>query len=119
MPNFITKQIQSFGHAFRGIFLLISSERSFQIEMACALGVTALGWYIDISATEWCLQWLAIALVLAAEGLNTAIEQLSDMVQPEKDMRVRNLKDISAGAVAICAIVSLIIAAIIYVPKFL
>ncbi len=43
----------------------------------------------------------AIGLVLAGEGINSAIERLSDVVQPERDDRIRDVKDISAGAVLI------------------
>ncbi len=61
----------------------------------------------------------AIGLVLAGEGINSAIERLSDVVQPERDDRIRDVKDISAGAVLICAITAAIIGIIVILPKLL
>ena len=51
------------------------------------------------------------------EGVNTAIEKLSDYVQPEYDERIGRLKDMSAGAVMITSILASIVGLIIYLPK--
>lgn len=53
---------------------------------------------------------------MGMEALNTAIEKLSDIVSPEKDDRIRIVKDISAGAVLISSIVAVVIGLIIFIP---
>jgi diacylglycerol kinase (ATP) len=63
------------------------------------------------------MQLFAIALVLGTEGMNTAVEKLSDFVQPEFDEKIGLIKDISAGAVMLVSIVASIIGFIIYFPK--
>ena len=63
------------------------------------------------------LALLAIGLVMGVEGVNTAIEKLSDYVQPEHDPRIGRIKDISAGAVMIVSLLASIIGLIIYIPK--
>ena len=49
--------------------------------------------------------------------INTSIEIVVDMVMPNKNENAKNAKDISAGAVLIVAITSLIIGLIIFIPK--
>lgn len=66
---------------------------------------------------EWICQLLAIGMVMGLEGINTAIEALSDYVQPERDSRIGHIKDISAGAVLIAAVVAGIVGLIIYLPR--
>ena len=81
--------------------------------------MTAAGFYFEISNIEWILQIFAIALVLGIEGMNTAVEKLSDFVQPEFDVKIGFIKDISAGAVMLVSIGSTIIGLIIYLPKII
>ena len=63
------------------------------------------------------MQTLAIGLVLVAESLNTGIEKLADFVHPDYHEKIGFIKDVSAGSSGIAAIISLIIAGIIYIPK--
>jgi diacylglycerol kinase (ATP) len=87
--------------------------------MVIACLMTGIGFYFEISQTEWILQIFAIALVLGIEGLNTAIEKLSDYVQPEFDEKIGFIKDISAGAVMLVSLAATIIGLIIYIPKII
>lgn len=115
--SLLTNRIRSIGHALRGAWILIRTESSIQIQVVIALVVTAAGFYFEINAVEWIIQILAIALVLGIEGLNTAIEKLSDYVQPNHDPRIGFLKDISAGAVLLVSVAACIVGLIIYLPK--
>ncbi len=119
MPKngFFNNRIRSIGIAFRGAFLLLRTESSIQIQAVIAVLVTIAGFYFQISTTEWILQILAIALVLGIEGLNTAIEKMSDYTQPEYDHKIGFIKDISAGAVMWVSLAAVIIGLIIYIPK--
>lgn len=87
------------------------------MQVAIAIIAVVMGFYFDISATEWLIQSLMIAVVLVAESLNTAIEKLCDFVQPNYDRKIKVIKDISAGAVGIAALISLVVGGIIYIPK--
>lgn len=101
----------------RGALLLVRTEGSIKIQVVIMLLITAAGFYFEISNIEWILQIFAFALVLGVEGLNTAVEKLSDFVQPEFDHKIGFIKDISAGAVMIVSIAASIIGLIIYLPK--
>ena len=115
--SFFKNRIKSIGFALKGMFLLLKTEASIKIQFAIALLVTIAGLYFKISITEWMLQFFAIGLVMGMEGMNTAIEKLSDFVQPNHDKKIGFIKDISAGAVMIVAIISSIIGLLIYIPK--
>ena len=117
--SFLVNRIKSIGFALKGAFLLISTEASIKIQIFIAIVMTAVGFYFEISNTEWIFQILAIALVLGIEGMNTAVEKISDFVQPEFDAKIGFIKDISAGAVMLVSIAASIIGLIIYLPKII
>ncbi|RXG15743.1 diacylglycerol kinase (ATP) [Leeuwenhoekiella aestuarii] len=114
--NFVVNRIKAFKYAFKGAWLL-RKEASIQVQLGCALVVTILGFAADLSTTEWCIQLLAIGLVLATEGLNTAIERIADFIHPEYHEKIGIIKDVSAGAVTFAAVIAAIIGFIIYIPK--
>ena len=115
--SFLVNRIKSVGFALRGALLLIKTEASIKIQIFIALVMTALGFYFDISNTEWILQIIAIALVLGIEGMNTAVEKIADFIHPEFHEKIGFIKDIAAGAVMMVSIASAIIGMIIYLPK--
>jgi diacylglycerol kinase (ATP) len=117
--SFFKNRIRSVGYALKGMFLLLRTESSIKIQFFIALVMTAVGFYFEITNTEWILQLFAIGMVMGIEALNTAIEKICDYIQPKKDPKIGLIKDISAGAVMIVSIVASIIGLIIYVPKFI
>ena len=116
--SFIRGRVRSFKFAFRGLWLLVKTEDSIKSQLFLGLIITILGFVMDLSVTEWLFQTLAITLVLTTESLNTGIEKLCDFVNPDYDKRIGFIKDISAGAVTFAALFALIVALIIYLPKF-
>lgn len=118
-PNdgFVVGRIKSIKYAVKGMWLLITTEDSIKVQFSIAIIATILGFYLNISATEWMTQFLAIGLVLVAEALNTAVEKVADFIHPDYHKKIGFIKDIAAGAPAFAALISLIIAGIIYVPK--
>lgn len=115
----IKARLASFKNAWRGVTVFIRQEHNAWIHCIMTVLVIIAGLLFYISTTEWIAVFFAIGLVLASEAINSAIERLSDVVQPEKDERIRDIKDISAGAVFICAITAAIIGSIIFLPKLL
>ena len=115
--SFFVQRIRGILFSLRGIGFLIRSEGSIQVQLGFAIFGTILGFYFQISATEWLAQILVIGLVLVAESLNTGIEKLSDFVHSDYHEKIGFIKDVSAGAAGIAAIISLVVAGIIYIPK--
>jgi diacylglycerol kinase len=59
-----------------------------------------------------------IFLVLGFEIFNTAIEALVDMVSFQYNIKVKKIKDISAGATLAVTIGAVIVGLIIFIPHF-
>ncbi|WP_370392171.1 diacylglycerol kinase family protein [uncultured Winogradskyella sp.] len=116
---FLINRLKSVGYAFKGMLILFRTEASIKIQLVIAILVTIAGFYFNISKTEWLAQIIMIGLVMSMEGMNTAIEYLSDFIHPEKNHKIALIKDIAAGAVFIAALVAVVVACIIYLPKLL
>jgi diacylglycerol kinase len=61
----------------------------------------------------------AIALVLCAEALNTALERTVDLIKPDRHPAARDAKDLAAAGVLIASAGSLIVGLILFVPRLL
>lgn len=105
---------KSLQNAFRGVFLMMKHERNFQLEFAAFLINVFLIFYLKLSCTDTILIFIVSSGVLATEILNTAIEKICDFIHPEFDQRIGFIKDISAGAVLLMAIVSVIVGIFVY-----
>lgn len=105
---------KSLQNAFRGVFLMMKHERNFQLEAMAFLVNVFLIFYLNLSSTDTILILMVSSGVLAAEILNTAIEKICDFIHPEFDQRIGFIKDISAGAVLLMAIVSVIVGIFVY-----
>ena len=115
--SFFITRLKSVHYAYRGAILLLKTEASIQMQFVIAVLVIIAGFYFNISTTEWVLQCLAIGMVMSIEGVNTAIESLADFIHPEYHDKIGFIKDISAGAVFIAAMVAIVVGIIIYFPK--
>ncbi|MCS3532267.1 diacylglycerol kinase family protein [Chryseobacterium sp. JUb7] len=105
---------KSFLNAFRGIFVMMKSERNFQLELFAFFINLFLIFYLKLSKLDTVFILMVSFGVLAAEIFNTAIEKICDIVQPEFDKRIRFIKDIAAGAVILMAILSVITGILVY-----
>jgi len=117
--SFVKGRIKSVRYTVIGAHKLITTEHSIIVQSTVAIALIIAGFYFDISRVEWMMQILATGLVLAAEGMNTAVEKICDFIHPEYHERIGFIKDIAGGAVLFAAIASIAIGLLIYVPKFL
>jgi diacylglycerol kinase len=109
--------IKSFGWAFNGLKDCILHEKNFRIQYVLAFLVVIVGFFFGLSATEWTTILLCFAVVLSFEIINSAIEKLCDLVSPDFNLTIKKVKDMSASAVLLSAIVTFIIGCIIFLPK--
>jgi diacylglycerol kinase (ATP) len=117
--SFVTGRFKSVTFAVKGAVKLITTEHSVMVQFSLGIIMTILGFYMQITKTEWLFQTLAIGLILSIEGLNTAIEKIADFIHPNYHERIGFIKDIAAGAVMFAALTAIAIGLIIYVPYFL
>jgi len=120
MPSsYLTGRLRSFGHAFRGLGILVRTQHNARIHAAAAILVVAAGVLARISPPEWALIALAVVCVWAAEALNTSLEFLVDLVSPDYHSLAARAKDVAAGAVLVAAIGSLIVGVLVFGPHVL
>ena len=110
---------KSFGYAFKGIDDVIKHEPNMKIHVVVAILVVIMAFILKVSIIDWIILVLLIGVVLAAETINTTIENLVDMYTKEYDEKAKIVKDTAAGTVLILAITSAIIGLIIFIPKII
>lgn len=118
MPD-LAKVFKSFGYAFKGVISLFRHENNAKVHLIAGLLAIIAAFYLKLNPTEWCILVIQIALVMAAEAFNTAIEKLCDVISPEKHPVIGAVKDIAAGAVLITAIGAVISGLFLFLPKIL
>ncbi len=107
----------SIGYAVRGIGFVIVTQRNMRIHLVTAAAAVILGWLLSISHIEWMILVLTIALVLVAEGLNTAVEMAVDLATRKTRFRAMLSKDIAAGGVLIAALNSLVVGYLLFFDR--
>ncbi len=90
--------LKSFVYAIRGILSGFMGERNIKIMMGMGVLVVILSYYFQISRVEWAVVVVTSGMVLAIELINTAGEKLVNIVNPDYDPRLGEVKDIMAGA---------------------
>ena len=115
----IKKRIKSFSYAFAGLKVLFREEHNSWIHAVAAALAVAMGFLFRISPMEWIAVVIVIGMVFAAEIINSSIERTADFVKAERDDRKRDIKDLGAAAVLVCAIASAVVGIIIFIPKII
>ena len=110
-------RVASFRFALNGLWSLIKYEHNSRIHLAGAITAIILGLIFKLNSSEWSLIIVLIGLVFITELFNSAVESLADYINPEWNELIKKAKDYCAAAVLISAIISVIIGAIIFIPK--
>lgn len=106
----------SLGHALRGLKVLLRQPNA-RIHVAVACAVVTLGMWLGLSENEWLAVVLAIGGVIGAEALNTAVELVVDLVQPEWHELARDAKDVAAAGVLVCSLAAAVVGTVVFAPK--
>ena len=109
----------SFNNAMDGIEFALNHERNIKIEIFMGICASILGFLLSISVIEWAIIVLVIAMVLCLELVNTAIERAVDLTTKEYHELAKAAKDVSAGAVLVMSMFSVVVGIIIFLPKIL
>jgi len=109
-------RLRSFAYAARGLGIVLGSQHNAWIHLVATLLVIGAGLGLGVARGEWLALVLAMTLVWSAEAFNTAVELLADASTPEFHPLIEKAKDVAAGAVLICALGALVVAALVFVP---
>ncbi len=118
-PPRLSGRLSSFRYAARGLRELVAREPNARIHAAATLAVCGLALGLGLSRLEWCVLVLAIGLVWLAEALNTALEQLCDLVSREEHPLVARAKDLAAGGVLAAALAAALVGLLLFGGRWL
>lgn len=111
------KFLRGFQFAWNGLAYTFQSQVNFRVQVLTAVAVVGLGIWLDLDHDEWLWIVFSVGIVLLTEIANTAAEKLVDLISPEFNLKAGLVKDISAGAVLVSALIALAIGALIIIPK--
>jgi diacylglycerol kinase (ATP) len=114
--DFFASRYRSFGHAFRGGWYVIRTQRNAWLHALITSLVVASAFWLQLSAQDWAVLVLTIALVWSAEFFNTAIEAIVDLASPVQHPLAKTGKDVGAAAVLIAALAAILVGLLILGP---
>lgn len=108
---------ESFYRAFTGMWRTVRLQRNSRIQLLLGVFALVLGWLFELSVHEFAILILACTVVGVAEIMNTALEQVSDLVKPRAHPLVETIKDASAAAVLLAAFGALCVVTVLFFPR--
>ena len=111
--------LKTLTYGFNGILYTLKHERNMVIHFLVMVLVIIAGIVFEISFVEWGVCFVLFALVLSLELMNTALENVVDLVTEEKKPKAKIAKDAAAGAVLVAVIFAVIIGISIFLPRLL
>lgn len=105
---------RSFKYAWRGKKLAVRAERNLRIHLVVFVVALFCAYLGGVEPWGWAAVIIVSALVICAEMLNSAIERLSDKVEPKIDPVIRDVKDIASGAVLVCAAAAVLVGCVVF-----
>lgn len=106
-------------NSINGLKFVFKNERNIKIQSVFALFAIIMSFLLKISLLEFGFIIIVIFIVFISEFFNTSVEKTVDMITNEYNENAKIVKDISASAVTLAAILAILIGVIIFLPKIL
>ena len=117
------KNIKNFFKGFvwagNGIKECFKRELNFRFHIFMTFAVFMVSYIFKIERSEFFILLFCILSVLVCELINTAIEEICDIIDQNYNEKIKYIKDLSAGMVLISAIISAIIGLFVFIPYLL
>lgn len=108
--------VDSFRWAFSGLWYALRTQRNMRIHLGMALAAVGVGLWLGLPADRWAILALTVGFVLVGEMVNTVAEMVVDLVSPDYHPLAKAVKDVTAGAVLLTAMVSVIVGLLVLGP---
>jgi diacylglycerol kinase len=115
----LRKLKKAFQCAFAGIGHALRSQQNFKIHLSIAFLTIVAGAFLKITILEWIALTFSIFFVLVTEMINTAFEEMVNLMKCEYDQHCRIAKDVAAGMVLFASIAAVIVGFFVFLPRFL
>ncbi len=110
--------LSAFVHAWNGLVHTVVHQRNMRVHVVAGLLVALVGSGIPLGLAEKVTLVFCVLLVLFAEVLNSALEQLVDLAIQQFDEKARITKDAAAAGVLVLAIGTTVIFAVVLVANW-
>jgi diacylglycerol kinase len=114
--SFFSARAHAFGHAFRGWWYVIRTQRNAWIHAIVTTIVVVMAAWLRLPLRDWAVLLVTITLVWTAEFINTALEAVVDLASPQHHPLAKMGKDVGAAAVLIAALTSIFVGMLILGP---
>lgn len=115
----LSARLNSFRFAIKGVITFFQQEHNAWIHLVATLAVLLGSVYFSITGFELIALIIVTGLVWIAEMFNTVIEHIMDLISPEYHQKVAFIKDLSAAAVLVSAILAAVTGLIVFLPKII
>ncbi len=112
----LKKLAKSFHYAFRGVITLLKNEQNARIHASATIIVGILAFLLEVTRVEAAVLFMAVIMVFALEIMNTAVEKVCDLICVKDNPEIAYIKDGTAGAVLIAAVIAIVVAILIFLP---
>ena len=110
---------RSFLFALEGLTFVIRNERNIKIHLTLAIIMIGISYWLQITKIEWIILFLLIGGMIVIEIINTAIENVVDLVTNEYHPLAKISKDVAAAAALVHAVMAVMVGVILYTPYVL
>ena len=115
----IRRTLRTFKFSFQGLAYAYKNEQSMLIHAIGSVVTIALGFIYSLTLTEWAIVFIALAVILASELINTAIEAAVDLCTLEIHPLAKIAKDCGSAATFVLTICAVIVCLMVFVPYFM
>lgn len=93
--------VNALGHSLQGLAAALRHETAFRQELALAVVLIPLAFFLPASGLGKALMIASVLLVLVVELLNSAIEAVVDLASPARHDLAKRAKDVGSAAVLV------------------
>lgn len=111
--------LRSLRHAGRGVVVVFRSEQSFRLQVVAGGVTLGLGLAFHVRPIEFIALILLVGAVLVLEMINSVLERVIDTIKPRLHPAVKDIKDMTAGAVLVVSSMAAVVGILIFWPYIL
>jgi len=106
--------VLSFRHAWDGVQFCFDTQQHMRVHFTIVTLVLLAAWTLGVELGPFLHLLSAMAVVLLAEMVNTAVEAAVELIVQGYDPQAKVVKDVAAGAVLIAAIYAVTVAVLVF-----
>lgn len=113
----IKKLAHSFNYAIDGLRLSIVVDQNVRFHLVVGTLVFIVSLILKVPKAELMFVTFAIFFVVICEMINTAIEEMTNLIKKEHSEEARIAKDVAAAAVLLSAVFAVIVGFVVLIPR--